>query len=398
VGSDVARAAARLAGVTDLGVRAQQVESALTETQGLLEELRDLIRAQRGSGSGVEAARALVGEITESIRRAEARASGEVSSGVEVAALTSGLGPVSFQNGFVIANVAAGVEKVAGRSALPPGSVRDVELDVVSSASSADIGLYFKRSDLDLAGPDSTFVIEVAGAEGSRELSFASGTSLQDIVATINSFTSVTGVAAEVDDSGREIRLSAPAEDGAFVSVRILDDGGADGWVRENEFSYDEETRFRNLTPDDVIREDSSEFLATIAGEPITIEGNTIFSQTEEWSLRIELDLAAFNRSGTHDLFLLFATSNGSLVPQEEPPPGFAEAVAEGVAAIAQASRASGSTEAVDASVSGITTRREVLRALIDGPLADARASAEASLAGAVRDGVKTGWRVDARG
>jgi hypothetical protein len=148
-----------------------------------------------------------------------------------------------------------------------------------------------------------------------------------------------------------------------------------------------------------VIREDSSEFLATIAGEPITIEGNTIFSQTEEWTLRIDVDdLERFNWRGTFDLFLLFATNDGSLVPQEEPPPGLAEAVAEGVAAIAQASRASGSTEAVDASVSGITTRREVLRALIDGPLADARASAEASLAGAVRDGVKTGWRVDARG
>jgi hypothetical protein len=393
VGLEVARAAARLAGVTELGVRAQEVESALTETQGLLEELRELIRAQRGRGSGVEAARARVGMITESIRRAEARASGEV---VETLAAAGGLSGSKIQNGFVAANLAEGVEGVSGRSTLPPGSVRDVELEVLTSAVSADIALSFGGPQLDLASATSQFRILIEGGLGSQELSFASGTALSDIIAAINSFTSSTGVSA-VDGPFNLIHLTAPSESDAFVSIRILDAGGADGSVLGA--AEGGSKRFNDTVPTDEFRESSSAFEATIAGQPITIEGNTIFSQTDEWSLRIDVDdLERFNWRGTYDLFLLFGTSDGSLVPQEEPPPGFEEAVAEGVAAIAQASRTSGSAEAVDASISGITMRREVLRALIDGPLADARASAEASLAGAVRDGVKTGWRIDARG
>ncbi|MEC9372380.1 MAG: flagellin hook IN motif-containing protein, partial [Planctomycetota bacterium] len=81
---------------------------------------------------------------------------------------------------------------------------------------------------------DGQFTIEIAGADGVRVFSFASGTSNSSIADAINAFAGVTGVQADVlpvnSANGVGVRfLSAGIGSDEFVSVRILDDAGLEG-------------------------------------------------------------------------------------------------------------------------------------------------------------------------
>src|SRR5690606_21556818 len=112
---------------------------------------------------------------------------------------------------------------------------RDVVVQVTQSAQVGSLFLSFAGTNLDLAGagagnqdPARRFVIEIGGVEGSRELSFSSGTTLADFAETINTFTDVTGVSATV--SGGGVRLDSTACGGnESVGVRVVDDAGAVG-------------------------------------------------------------------------------------------------------------------------------------------------------------------------
>ncbi|MCA9292855.1 MAG: flagellin [Phycisphaerales bacterium] len=109
------------------------------------------------------------------------------------------------------------------------GETLDVEVAVTGSAAVGGFLLEFGGANLDLTSAGATFVIEVAGSLGSRELSFASGTGVSTIISTINSFSDVTGVEATISGTD-DLRLTS-VERGAdeFVSVKVIDDGGAAG-------------------------------------------------------------------------------------------------------------------------------------------------------------------------
>ncbi|HVZ93170.1 MAG TPA: flagellin [Phycisphaerales bacterium] len=105
----------------------------------------------------------------------------------------------------------------------------DVDVVVTASAQYGGFVLSLGNNNIDLATQNSQFVIEIAGAKGSRELSFASGTTLNSIIAAINSFTDVTGVAATISGS-TAIRLESDKfGSDQFVSVRVVNDGGVGG-------------------------------------------------------------------------------------------------------------------------------------------------------------------------
>ncbi len=108
------------------------------------------------------------------------------------------------------------------------GETRDVDVLVTQSAQVGGMAMQFSGTALDLTDADATFTIEIAGNEGSRELSFSSGTSLATIASTINSFTDVTGVVATA--SGNDIKLvSSEFGSDQFVTLKVIDDGGAAG-------------------------------------------------------------------------------------------------------------------------------------------------------------------------
>lgn len=110
------------------------------------------------------------------------------------------------------------------------GEHRDVDVLVTTSAQVGGFLLSFGADNLDLnggsAGADRAFVLEIAGSQGSRELSFSSGTKLSDIAAAINSFKAVTGVEARVSGT-QTLRLQSTSYGrDEFVSVKVVDDGG----------------------------------------------------------------------------------------------------------------------------------------------------------------------------
>lgn len=109
---------------------------------------------------------------------------------------------------------------------LGPGRTLDIDVNITQSAQAGSLLLNFGRPSLDLGAAGDRFVIEVLGTAGSRELSFASGTTVEAVLDAINTFTSVTGVIASATSTGVIALLSVRHDSSGFVRVKVLDDGG----------------------------------------------------------------------------------------------------------------------------------------------------------------------------
>ncbi len=133
---------------------------------------------------------------------------------------------------FRTSTVAAGVQdfRVNGAKVAKGGSIK-VQALITKSAQQGALFLS-TNGNLNLnGGTNGLFTVEVGGALGSRELSFASGTTQSAIVAAVNTFTDVTGVRAtflqNFSGTADTIRLqSASFGSDAFVSVKVVNDAG----------------------------------------------------------------------------------------------------------------------------------------------------------------------------
>ena len=202
--------------------RAQQVaniaEGGLQEISGLLNDLEGLVTTTANdaglSDSEKEANQLQVDSILQTIDR--------------VAGATNFQGN-NLLNGsldFAVDSVDSEVSDFQVNGAkLGFGDTRDVSVLVTNSAQVGGFILSFGGANIDLGSAGETFTIEVAGAEGSRELSFSSGTSVDDIADTINTFTDVTGVTASSDGGGRLDVTSDKEGSDEFVSITVVDDG-----------------------------------------------------------------------------------------------------------------------------------------------------------------------------
>ncbi|MEM9420610.1 MAG: flagellin [Planctomycetota bacterium] len=112
---------------------------------------------------------------------------------------------------------------------IPAGETRDVKVLVTQSAQNAGFFLSTNGA-LDLSAADATFRFDLAGSIGSREFSFASGTALADIAATVNTFTEITGISAVASGTGVKFNSVGLGSD-EFVQVDIRDDAGQAGSV-----------------------------------------------------------------------------------------------------------------------------------------------------------------------
>jgi hypothetical protein len=81
-----------------------------------------------------------------------------------------------------------------------------------------------QNDNIDLEGVPRKLHLDVNGQLGSRELLFASGTTLSSIAAAINSFTGQTGVRAEYR-AGKGVEFRR-ADSTGFTSIHVIDDGG----------------------------------------------------------------------------------------------------------------------------------------------------------------------------
>jgi len=200
--------------------RAQQVvniaEGGLQEVSGLLNELEGLVTTTANDAG-----------LSEEEKQANQLQVDSILQTIDRVA-----GATSFQgNRLLNGNLDYSVESVNAEvsdfqvngAKLGFGDTREVEVLVTQSAQVAGFLLSFGGA-LDLGAASDTFVIEIGGALGSRELSFASGTTLDSIRDAINTFSDVTGVEATVSATG-VILNSTEFGSSESVSVKVVDDG-----------------------------------------------------------------------------------------------------------------------------------------------------------------------------
>ncbi len=187
---------------------------------------------------------------------------------------------------------------------------RDVDVLVTQSAQIGGMAMQFAGTALDLTDADASFTIEIAGNKGSRELSFSSGTTLSDIASTINSFTDVTGVVATA--SGNDIKLvSSEFGSDQFVSLKVIDDGGAAGAGVDNLATTDTNALAGSPTAFTALANGITDFgqdvKATINGISATTKGTSASINTDFLDVSIDLSdtgattlgsIAAFTISG----------------------------------------------------------------------------------------------------
>jgi len=208
------------------GQRASQVvataEGALTEISNLLVELQDMVvsTANRvGLGDEeVEARQLEVDSILSSINR--------IAGGAEFAGVKLLDGSADFRFSGLAASCIqdARIESMQSTGGAP----RPIMVEVLQTGQYARL-IYAKSA---LAGENVT--LRIAGNRGSETLSFAAGTKVSAMVATINQVVETTGVAAVNRLGTMMILQSLELGDDAFVSVETIRgsfavSGGTDG-------------------------------------------------------------------------------------------------------------------------------------------------------------------------
>ena len=189
-------------------------------------------------------------------------------------------------------NVSAEVQDFTVQGAkLSDGDTLDVEVLVTQSAQVGGFILSFGGANIDLGAADDTFVIEIAGSIGSRELSFSSGTSVDTIADSINTFTDVTGVTASSDGTGRLDLKSDGFGSDEFVSVKVVDDGAIAAGngiylLSANDTNVHSTTVTTFANANNALRDDGQDVTATINGIVAVGKGlrasiNTDFLATE---------------------------------------------------------------------------------------------------------------------
>ncbi|MCA9293152.1 MAG: flagellin [Phycisphaerales bacterium] len=195
------------------------------------------------------------------------------------------------------------------------GDTLDVEVAVIGSAAVGGFLLEFGGGAVDLTSAGATFVIEVAGALGSRELNFASGTTTATIVSTINSVTEVTGVEASL--SGTDVRLtSVNRGSDEFVSVKVVNDGGAAGNGVTALDDGNEATASGSATAWNAlingVTDNGKDVEAFINGQKATTKGTVARVNTDFLDVEIDLEFDTGNPSaGQVGAFTAFTITGG---------------------------------------------------------------------------------------
>jgi len=204
--------------------RADQVvniaEGGLQEISSLLTELQGLLTSSSSTAGQSASERKANQDQIDSILQTIDRIAGATS--FQGTKLLNG----SFD--YQTESVATGITDFKVNGAKFEGDSLAVQTVITQSAQQGGLYLSLGGATLDLGGATSAFIIEIAGAKGSRELQFTSSQTLATIVAAINTFSDVTGITASAGTTGFSLR-SSDFGSNEFVSVKVVDDGGVTG-------------------------------------------------------------------------------------------------------------------------------------------------------------------------
>ncbi|MCE9589369.1 MAG: flagellin [Planctomycetes bacterium] len=181
--------------------------------------------------------------------------------------------------------------KVNGAKITDGGTVA-VQAIITNSAEHGTLFLSVGGTGLDLTSAGASFVFELGGAKGTREFSFASGTTLATVATTLNTFKSTTGVSATASGNFLKVKSTEFGSD-QFVSFRVIDDGGQAGKAHyasttsENTVSTTNATAFASIT--NSVRGSGQDVGALINGYSARGKGLTASVSTDALDLSITL-------------------------------------------------------------------------------------------------------------
>jgi flagellin len=292
--------------------RADQVvniaEGGLQEVSNLLTELQGLLTAT-ASKAGLstterQANQLQIDSILQTIDRISA------STNFQGLKLLNG----TFE--YKTSSVHAGVTDFRINSAKFTGSNLRVDVQVTQSAQNAVLYMSMMASQIDLT-TGSTFRIEIGGALGSRELSFASGTRIVDIVTQINAFKDITGVSATAS-SGTNTRIRLTSTQWGkdqFVSVRVINAGGIAGGggiaqAVSNDMNTSAGSGVAFASAGNGVRDVGQNLGATINGIAATTDGRRARVNTDFLDVDLTLDATRATTPGNYTAF--YVTGGGA--------------------------------------------------------------------------------------
>ena len=296
-----AERADQIANIAEGGL--QEIQSMLTELQGLVGENANkagLSQAEK------EANQLQVDSILQTIDR--------------IASTTSFAGTKLLNGGydFTVTGVSTAIADYSVNGAkLNFGSSQSVNVLLTASAQRGGLILSMGGA-LDLSASTANFTFEVAGAQGTRQFSFASGTTIGAIAAAINTYKSVTGVSAKTSGATSTMYLKS-TEFGSdqFVSFKIVNRGGqtaGDGVVTVS--STNENVRgaaFTAWASVNEVRDSGRDIAAVING--VTASGKGKIATINSDTLNVSLELtttAAQLTGGTTSINALTVTGGGA--------------------------------------------------------------------------------------
>ncbi|MBL8875783.1 MAG: flagellin [Phycisphaerae bacterium] len=258
----------------------------ITEVSSLLTQLQGLVTSS-SSAAG----------ISESEKQANQLQIDSILQTIDRISSSTSFQGVRLLNGnfdFKTSAVATGVADYKINAAKFNGST-NVDVLVTASAHKGGMFLSFGATSID-TGTGSQFTIEVGGASGTRQLTFSSSTSIANIAAAINSFTSITGAKATVSSTG--IRLDATDFGSAnYASLRVVDAGniaaGSQNGVYKLNATNDavaDTTRVSTFAgATNTITKKGADVTATINGISTTATGKTARVNTDFLDVEVTL-------------------------------------------------------------------------------------------------------------
>lgn len=220
---------------------------------------------------------------------------------------------------FTVSGQAATVEDFQINAAkLESGDHRDVQVLVTASAQHAALVLSTGGTQLDLSATTASFQFELTGALGSREFTFASGTAMSAIAASINTFKSITGVSAASPGTSAIVFKSTDFGSAQFVSIKFSDIGGQAGNLTtmsatdENTFSTEAAniTTLASLNGTGSKRDAGQDVGAIINGIAATSEGRN--ARVVSDFLDVSLDLSTTGAQTLGSIDALTITGGGA--------------------------------------------------------------------------------------
>lgn len=206
--------------------------------------------------------------------------------------------------------------KVLGAK-LAAGASLDVQAVVTTSAQKAGVFLSTNGAVNLNGGVGSAFTIEITGSLGSRELSFASGTTTAQIAQAINTFSEVTGVTATASGTGLRMDSSRFGSKN-FVSVKVVKEGGIQGATGNSAVGIysltDDDTHtadtsagvdFNDNIAANGIRDKGQDIGVTINGIAATSDGKTARVNTDFLNVEVTFDDDTATAEGQVDAFTI---------------------------------------------------------------------------------------------